>query len=140
MTTTPRLGLPGQKKKAAVTKALEKFIAPRRQMRLRELVGQLEWDDSFGYEKESALVSLFVDTGVRTRRRIPGVAFLRSSIRSSACSTSADRFARFSTSVPSSYSWAACSCLVAPAAHFRRPIVRAFVDWALEEAQLEVHP
>ena len=28
--------------------------------------------------------------------------------------------------------------LVAPAAHFRRPIVRAFVDWALEEAQLGV--
>ena len=26
--------------------------------------------------------------------------------------------------------------LVAPAAHFRRPAVRAFVDWALEEAQL----
>jgi LysR family glycine cleavage system transcriptional activator len=24
--------------------------------------------------------------------------------------------------------------LVAPAAHFRRPIVRAFVDWALDEA------
>ena len=27
--------------------------------------------------------------------------------------------------------------LVAPAAHFRRPIVRAFVDWALEEARSE---
>ena len=25
--------------------------------------------------------------------------------------------------------------LVAPAAHFKRPVVRAFVDWALEEAR-----
>jgi DNA-binding transcriptional LysR family regulator len=25
--------------------------------------------------------------------------------------------------------------LVAPTTHFRRPIVRAFVDWALEEAR-----
>ena len=28
--------------------------------------------------------------------------------------------------------------LVAPTAHFRRPIVRAFVDWALEEARAEI--
>ena len=27
--------------------------------------------------------------------------------------------------------------LVAPAAHFRRPVVRAFVDWALAEARDE---
>jgi DNA-binding transcriptional LysR family regulator len=25
--------------------------------------------------------------------------------------------------------------LTAPAAHFRRPVVRTFVDWALEEAR-----
>jgi DNA-binding transcriptional LysR family regulator len=25
--------------------------------------------------------------------------------------------------------------LMAPAAHFRRPIVRTFVDWAMEEAR-----
>jgi LysR family glycine cleavage system transcriptional activator len=30
--------------------------------------------------------------------------------------------------------------LVAPTAHFRRPIVRAFVDWALEEARAESAP
>jgi hypothetical protein len=29
---------------------------------------------------------------------------------------------------------------VAPAAHFRRPIVRAFVDWATEEARAESAP
>ena len=26
--------------------------------------------------------------------------------------------------------------LVAPAAHFKRPAVRAFIDWALEEARI----
>ena len=31
-------------KKAAVTKALQEFIARRRQKRLLELVGKLEWD------------------------------------------------------------------------------------------------
>jgi hypothetical protein len=37
---------------AAVTKALEEFIARRRQKRLRELMGQLEWDRSFDYKGE----------------------------------------------------------------------------------------
>ena len=32
-------------KKAAVTKALQEFIARRRQKRLLELVGKLEWDE-----------------------------------------------------------------------------------------------
>jgi Arc/MetJ family transcription regulator len=39
-------------KKAAVTKALQEFIARREQRRLLELVGKLEWDDSFDYKAE----------------------------------------------------------------------------------------
>jgi hypothetical protein len=39
-------------KKAAVTKALEEFIARRRQKRLVELMGKLEWDGSFDYKRE----------------------------------------------------------------------------------------
>ena len=39
-------------KKAAVTKALEEFIARRRQKRLLDLVGRLEWDRSFDYKTE----------------------------------------------------------------------------------------
>ena len=34
-------------KKAAVTKALQEFIARRRQKRLLDLMGQLEWDEGF---------------------------------------------------------------------------------------------
>ncbi|MBV8854563.1 MAG: type II toxin-antitoxin system VapB family antitoxin [Sinobacteraceae bacterium] len=39
-------------KKAAVTKALEEFIARRRQKRLLELMGKLEWDRSYDYRAE----------------------------------------------------------------------------------------
>ena len=39
-------------KKAAVTKALMEFIARRKQKRLLELMGKLEWDESFDYKKE----------------------------------------------------------------------------------------
>jgi hypothetical protein len=39
-------------KKAAVTRALEEFIARRRQKRLLDLVGKLEWDKSFEYKAE----------------------------------------------------------------------------------------
>ena len=39
-------------KKAAVTRALEEFIARRRQKRLLELMGKLEWDSSFDYKSE----------------------------------------------------------------------------------------
>ena len=39
-------------KKAAVTRALQEFIARRRQKRLLDLMGQLEWDDSFDYKAE----------------------------------------------------------------------------------------
>ena len=39
-------------KKAAVTKALQEFIARRRQKRLLDLMGKLEWDSSYGYKAE----------------------------------------------------------------------------------------
>jgi hypothetical protein len=39
-------------KKAAVTRALEEFIARRRQKRVLDLMGKLEWDDSFDYKDE----------------------------------------------------------------------------------------
>lgn len=41
-------------KKAVVTKALQEFIARREQKRLIELMGKLEWDDSFDYKAERA--------------------------------------------------------------------------------------
>jgi hypothetical protein len=47
------LELSGEKtKKAAVTRALEEFIARRRQKSLLDLMGKLEWDNSFDYKKE----------------------------------------------------------------------------------------
>jgi hypothetical protein len=39
-------------KKAAVTRALQEFIARRRQKRLLDLMGQLEWDEGFDYKTE----------------------------------------------------------------------------------------
>lgn len=39
-------------KKAAVTKALEEFIARRRQKRLLRLMGTLEWDTDYDYKAE----------------------------------------------------------------------------------------
>lgn len=39
-------------KKAAVTRALQEFIARRGQKRLVELMGKLEWDKSFDYKSE----------------------------------------------------------------------------------------
>lgn len=45
------LELSGEKtKKAAVTRALEEFIARRRQKSLVDLMGKLEWDSSFDYK------------------------------------------------------------------------------------------
>jgi Arc/MetJ family transcription regulator len=37
-------------KKAAVTKALQEFITRRRQKRLLDLMGSLEWDASYDYK------------------------------------------------------------------------------------------
>ncbi|MBI2224777.1 MAG: type II toxin-antitoxin system VapB family antitoxin [Betaproteobacteria bacterium] len=39
-------------KKAVVTRALEEFIARRKQKRLIDLMGKLEWDNSFDYKAE----------------------------------------------------------------------------------------
>ncbi len=39
-------------KKAAVTRALEEFIARRSQRRLVDLMGKLEWDDAFDFKAE----------------------------------------------------------------------------------------
>ena len=37
-------------KMAAVTKALQEFIARREQRRVAELFGKLEWDDTYNYK------------------------------------------------------------------------------------------
>ena len=39
-------------KKAAVTKALQEFIARREQKNLLELFGKLEWDPDYDYKSE----------------------------------------------------------------------------------------
>jgi hypothetical protein len=50
-------------KKAAVTQALQEFIARWQQKRLLELMGKLEWDEGFDYKGRAlASLSLFVDT------------------------------------------------------------------------------
>lgn len=47
------LKLSGEKtKRAAVTRALEEFIARRRQKRVLDLLRQLEWDKDFDYKAE----------------------------------------------------------------------------------------
>ena len=47
------LQVSGEKtKKAAVTKALQEFIARRRQRRLLDLMGKLEWDETYDYKSE----------------------------------------------------------------------------------------
>ena len=39
-------------KKEAVTRALQEFIARRKQRGLLELFGKLEWDTSYNYKRE----------------------------------------------------------------------------------------
>ena len=39
-------------KRAAVTKALEELIARRRQKKLLDLLGKLEWDSSYDYKAD----------------------------------------------------------------------------------------
>ena len=47
------LEVSGEKtKKAAVTRALEEFIARRSQKKLITLMGKLEWDSTFDYKAE----------------------------------------------------------------------------------------
>jgi hypothetical protein len=49
---TSRIERRERTKKAAVTKALQEFIARRKQKRLLELMGKLEWDQSYDYKSE----------------------------------------------------------------------------------------
>jgi len=47
------LKISGEKtKKAAVTRALQEFIARRSQKQLIELMGKLQWDDCYDYKAE----------------------------------------------------------------------------------------
>ncbi len=47
------LEVSGEKtKKAAVTLALKEFIARRQQRKVLELMGKLEWDQSYDYKAE----------------------------------------------------------------------------------------
>jgi Bacterial antitoxin of type II TA system, VapB len=47
------LELSGERtKKAAVTKALQEFVARREQANLLDLFGKLEWDEGFDYKRE----------------------------------------------------------------------------------------
>ena len=47
------LAVSGQKtKKAAVTKALEEFIARREQREILDLFGKLDWDPDYDYKAE----------------------------------------------------------------------------------------
>ena len=47
------LALSGERtKKAAVTKALQEFIARREQKRLTELFGNLDWDADYDYKAD----------------------------------------------------------------------------------------
>jgi len=39
-------------KKAAVTRALEEYVARRKQKHLAELMGKLEWDQAYDYKTE----------------------------------------------------------------------------------------
>ena len=41
-------------KKAAVTRALQEFIARREQRRVAELFGKLDWDSAYDYKTERA--------------------------------------------------------------------------------------
>ena len=41
-------------KKAAVTRALEEFIARREQRRLLDLVGKVEWNPAYDYKTDRA--------------------------------------------------------------------------------------
>ena len=41
-------------KKAAVTRALQEFIARREQRRVAELFGKLDWDSAYDYKSERA--------------------------------------------------------------------------------------
>jgi hypothetical protein len=49
-------------KEAAITRALEEFIARRTQKKILELMGKPEWDETFGYKAGRRDIDF--DTGV----------------------------------------------------------------------------
>src|ERR1700752_3189832 len=64
------LKVSGEKtKKAAVPRALQEFIARRSQKRLIELMGSLQWDDSYDYKAERSRRR--VCSSIRASRRSP---------------------------------------------------------------------
>ena len=62
-------------KKAVVTRALQEFIARREQRRIVELMGKLEWDDTFDYKAE------------RYERLVPRAATRRQCVRAGSATT-----------------------------------------------------
>ena len=73
------LELSGEKtKKAAVTKALEEFIARRQQRRIIELFGSLDWQPDYDYKAERSRTrdnaSSRPRAGARADRQAPGNA------------------------------------------------------------------
>jgi hypothetical protein len=47
------LALSGERtKRAAVTRALEEYVARRRQKRLLDLMGKLDWEPGFDYKRD----------------------------------------------------------------------------------------
>ena len=60
-------------KKAAVTKALEEFVARHSQKRLLDLIGKLDWDPGYDYKAERGrdrrLAEWFPNDGKPTRKR-----------------------------------------------------------------------
>ena len=47
------LAIGGQKtRKAVIDRALREYIARREQSRIRELFGQLDWDESYDYKRQ----------------------------------------------------------------------------------------
>ena len=66
-------------KKAAVTKALQEFIARRRQKRLLDLMGKLEWDTAYDYKTERDAIE-----PIRRYQRVVARAATRCALRRAA--------------------------------------------------------
>ncbi|HMK80632.1 MAG TPA: type II toxin-antitoxin system VapB family antitoxin [Xanthobacteraceae bacterium] len=54
-------------KKAAVTKALQEFVARRQQKKLLDLMGKLEWDATHDYKAERRRAALMARNRSRPR-------------------------------------------------------------------------
>ena len=65
------LAVGGEKtKKATVTKALQEFIARRRQRELAELFGKLDWDGDFDFKRERSRLG-FASMRISRSRVLP---------------------------------------------------------------------